>query len=83
MSHLRPVFYGPGIYAITCMVDNRKYIGQSKNISKRWASHIDYMNNARNNFLEKPYTSPDPLSIHGMYTGRKCIVFAFLSRSMT
>jgi group I intron endonuclease len=69
MSDLRPVFYGPGIYAITCAVDNKTYVGQSKNISKRWATHVHQMNEARKLFLVNPYTSPDLLwhswNVHG------------------
>ena len=69
MSHLQPAFYGPGIYAITCIVDNRKYVGQSNKISKRWATHVHHMHNVRKYYLKKPYTSPDPLwhswNVHG------------------
>jgi group I intron endonuclease len=69
MNDVRPAFYRPGIYAITCIVDKRRYVGQSKNISKRWATHVHEMNNARKNFLENPYTSPDALwhswNVHG------------------
>jgi GIY-YIG catalytic domain len=60
-GHMRPVFYRPGIYAITCIVDKRTYVGQSKNISKRWATHRHEMNAAREHFLVKPYTSLDIL----------------------
>jgi hypothetical protein len=69
MNNVRPVFYGPGIYAIKCIVDERKYVGQSVNISKRWSTHIHEMNHARKHFLAKPYTSSDLLlnswNVHG------------------
>jgi len=29
-----------GIYSITCKINNRKYIGQSKDIASRWKTHL-------------------------------------------
>ncbi len=29
-----------GIYSITCKINNRKYIGQSKDIAQRWKQHL-------------------------------------------
>jgi group I intron endonuclease len=69
MSEMRPAFYDSGIYAITCILDKRVYVGQSKNISKRWSTHAHQMNEARKIFLQKPYISPDILwhswNVHG------------------
>lgn len=31
----------PGIYLITNKTNNKRYVGQSKNITNRWFSHID------------------------------------------
>ena len=32
-----------GIYSITCKINNRKYIGQSKDIAQRWKQHIYHL----------------------------------------
>lgn len=36
-----------GIYCINNIINNKKYIGQSININKRWKSHISALNNNR------------------------------------
>lgn len=36
-----------GIYCITNTVNNKKYIGQSKNIHKRWKVHKSYLNKGK------------------------------------
>src|ERR1700730_16947682 len=65
--HFSP--YRPGIYGITCLVDNRVYVGQARKMGKRWASHRHHLNQGRKNYLEKAYVSPDPLyhswNVHG------------------
>lgn len=38
-----------GIYKITNRINNKSYIGQSKNIYRRWREHIKYSKDARNN----------------------------------
>lgn len=37
--------YLGGIYSITNIINNKKYIGSSTNIKKRWKEHIYYLNN--------------------------------------
>ena len=36
-----------GIYKITNIINNKCYIGKSKDIENRWQYHKDYKNNAR------------------------------------
>lgn len=42
-----------GVYMIKNMINNKLYIGSSKNISKRWIGHINMLNNKKhkNNYL--------------------------------
>lgn len=46
-----------GIYCIENLVDKKKYIGQSRNIYKRWNFHKSSLNNKRhtNDFLQKSW----------------------------
>ncbi len=37
--------YKTGIYKITCLINNKSYIGSSININKRWNSHRSELNN--------------------------------------
>lgn len=43
-----------GVYKISCLINNKVYIGSSKNIQKRWDSHKRELNNNRhcNMFLQ-------------------------------
>ena len=42
-----------GIYSITNTINGFRYIGQSKNIGKRWAEHLETMNKPNNRLLYK------------------------------
>ena len=46
-----------GIYQILCIPSGKRYIGSSKNIEKRWNSHISELNKGRhhNYFLQKAW----------------------------
>ena len=35
------------IYQIRCLIDNRVYIGQTKNIKKRWQGHLSLVNTGK------------------------------------
>jgi group I intron endonuclease len=46
-----------GVYKITCVINNKIYIGSSKNISKRWKVHVNQLdsNNHINEFLQNSW----------------------------
>lgn len=46
-----------GIYCIENLSTNKKYIGQSVNISERWKKHISELNNGlhHNDYLQKAW----------------------------
>lgn len=45
-----------GIYLITNLINDKKYVGQSRNIGKRWASHISKSRNIKSDDIE--YNKP-------------------------
>lgn len=47
----------PGIYCITCLVDNKKYIGQTKSTTTRWRQHKCDLKAGRhkNHFLQQAF----------------------------
>ena len=46
-----------GIYSITCLINNKKYIGYATNLQKRKGNHFDDLrdNKHRNNHLQNAY----------------------------
>lgn len=46
-----------GIYKITCLADDKIYIGSAVNLRKRWINHKSSLNtgNHRNNYLQKAW----------------------------
>jgi arabinose-5-phosphate isomerase len=46
-----------GIYSIKNLINNKRYIGQSKNIFRRWNEHLNdiYANKHRNKYLENSF----------------------------
>jgi group I intron endonuclease len=70
--------YRSGIYGIRCLVDNRVYVGQARNMGKRWASHRHELDRGRKSYSEKTYVSPDPLyhswNVHGADMHRFCVL---------
>jgi group I intron endonuclease len=59
-----------GIYCIENIVDNKKYIGKSVNISSRWKSHLSALKNKayNNNYLQNSYNKH----------GESCFYFSIL-----
>lgn len=53
-----------GIYIITCLVNGRVYIGQSKHIEKRWLEHKEALQNGShsNNHLQNAWNKYDEKS---------------------
>jgi hypothetical protein len=49
--------YQPGIYSITCKTSGRVYVGQAKNMSRRWTSHRWHLRNGshRNRHLQNAW----------------------------
>jgi len=52
----------PGVYLITCTVTNKRYVGCSKDIRKRWAWHRYHlkMNKHHNQHLQRAYNKYGP-----------------------
>jgi group I intron endonuclease len=60
--------YRPGIYAITCKVDGRVYVGQANNMGKRWATHRNDMKEACEAYVPgfvSPHALTHSYQIHG------------------
>lgn len=49
-----------GIYKITCLIDNKVYIGQSSNINRRWTIH-------KNNLKKKKHENPKLQNYYNKY----------------
>ena len=49
--------YISGIYCIENIINNKKYIGQSKHINERWLKHISELNHGyhHNDYLQKSW----------------------------
>lgn len=44
--------FNPGLYKITCLKNNKIYIGQSSNILSRLGRHVDNLENTRHDCIE-------------------------------
>ena len=64
-----------GIYCIENIINNKKYIGQSKHINERWLKHISELNHGyhHNDYLQKSWNKygKDNINIIDTYNWKK------------
>ena len=55
-----------GIYCIENILDNKKYIGQSKDVKNRWRKHIGELNNNKhcNSYLQNAWNKYGEMNFH-------------------
>lgn len=71
-----PIYFGPGVYEIKCIINGRAYYGQSENIPERIGGHISKLNAGGmiNAELQADWTryGPDNFQVNLLHSGSEC-----------